>query len=241
MDEPRLEGIPAVVEPPPPSGPLLDAVTAARPVKTRVPRRTLAWVAVAALASIAWAPMLFTWRRDLPYLPRPWLMVLLGAWLVGFALALGAAVLPRRHQVLPDAARAGRAAAVTALALLALTAAWTEQAPGHSLLPVGRELVYSIVHCLGLSLSFAAGTVLCAALALRRIGAVGARRLGAAAGAAGGALGGLVLQLICAYASTVHVTAAHAGGVVLSALVGATLFPRLIESGTNRRAVPKNP
>ena len=49
-----------------------------------------------------------------------------------------------------------------------------------------------------------------------------------ALGAAGGAAGGLALHFHCPIAVTSHVVLGHVGGVILGAIVGAFLLPRLL-------------
>jgi hypothetical protein len=216
------------VPPPPPSRSLLDAVEQMQPVRTRVPWRTLAAV-VAALLAIGAVPMLLRKLRvDLPDLPLTWVILQAAAWTAAFVLPLAAAIVPPRGQVLPDTLRQGRIAAAVALTMIGLALAWTPHSD-RSLPSDGAALWPTVGHCLRFTLKLWVGAFAVALFAVRRVVRVGSWRAGAALGAAGGALSGLALHFLCAYASTPHVTIAHAGGVALCVLGGALIAPRVRE------------
>jgi hypothetical protein len=228
VDDPTL-GLTDSEAPPPPSPSLQAAVSGLAPVTLRVPGRAAVKVT---LASLGWAALAFAWaplRRDLPWLPRVWLVVVAALWATAFALPLGAALLPRRGQVLPDLGRASRVAVAVLGVMLLTTLLWTRDAPGHSLVPDGaRALAASAGHCLLFGLKVCAGVLAAALLALRRVVRVGGWRAGAAVGAAAGGLAGLVLHLICPFASTAHVALGHAAGVALCGLLGALVAARVL-------------
>src|SRR5262245_51746771 len=103
---------------PPPSPSLIAAVSSMTPVRTRVPLRSLLGVVALSLLYGALAFVVHPMRDDLPYLSITW-MVLFGAvWVVGFAVPLVAALVPRPRAVLPDPVRASRVAAIVAAGLI---------------------------------------------------------------------------------------------------------------------------
>src|SRR5262249_47264388 len=156
-------------------------------------------------------------RPDLAYLPTAWLIAVGGAWLSGFLVPIGFALLPRRGAVLPDGARAAASAIVVAVGLMALGAVFPREAPGHSVtlpLPIG------IRNCGLFALIFSIIPVTVGLIASRRALPVGAWRVGAALGAASGALAGLNLHLLCPVGGASHLALAHGGAVAICALVG---------------------
>jgi hypothetical protein len=214
--------------PPPPARALLDAVGAMKPVPTRRPGRTLATVTALLLLYAAIPLALKRLRPDLPYLPVPWLALVALAWLLGFALPLGAAFLPRRGQVLPDGARALGAALLAAAGLIAISLLTARDAPGHSWPSDGPLLLASVAHCLRFARPASIVPFGVALWFARRLAPVGSWRLGAALGAAAGALLGLVLHFLCPYSSALHVALGHGGAVVACGVLGALLAPRTV-------------
>src|SRR5438874_1628360 len=115
---------------PPPSQALLAAVAVTKPVRTRVPLRTLLAVAAAAAVFPIAAFAIYPLRKDLHALPRFWIAGVAVVWLTGFLVPLAAALLPPPGQVLPDGARAGRTAILAALTLVLIGLLCTIDAPG---------------------------------------------------------------------------------------------------------------
>jgi hypothetical protein len=227
-----LGQVPSATPPPPPSPALLEAMGAIRPVRTRVPLRTLLLLAAAAavypIAAIAVVPL----RRDLHALPPLWLGAVALVWLAGFIVPLALAILPRRGQVLPDGARAGRAAMLAALTLVLMGLLFTVDAPGLTLVPATSwaGFLRPWWHCVSFGLRVSVPTVIIGALFFRRLMAASLARAGAAIGAAAGALAGLTLHGICPYGGGLHVGLAHGGGVVVGALLGALWLPLLVRA-----------
>jgi hypothetical protein len=214
--------------PPPPAPDLLNAVAAMKPVRTRT--RFGAFLAVLAVGVVAPAASLLMrpMRRDLAALPVGWIVVAALLWASSFLVSLAAALVPRREEVLPAAARASRVAlaAMAALFLFALFA--SVEAPGVSLRPeqeYGWSMMQSCAHCLKFVLPVAAVFLVAGVAVLRRVLPVGARRIGVALGAAGGAVAGLALHFQCPIAGTAHVVLAHVGGMVLAAIAGGVILP----------------
>jgi hypothetical protein len=214
-------------QPPPPGGPLLEAVGSMRPVRTRVPWRTLL---VLLALGLVWpvAAVLHRTRADLPFLPLAWVVLMALAWAGGVVAPLVAALIPRRGEVLPDGARAGRIAAVCASLLVLLGLVATVDAPGKTLIPPSFPRAWW--HCASFGLQVAAPVLIASAVVLRRLHPVGSWRVAAALGAAGGALGGLTLHFICGYGGGLHVGLAHAGAVVLGAGIGAVVLAPFLRS-----------
>jgi hypothetical protein len=220
---------PGHLPPPPPSPALLAAVGAMKPVHTRVPARAalllLASGVVFPVAALALRPL----RADLPFLPTWWVVLVAALWAGAALLSLASAVIPRRGEVLPDAGRAGRAAAVVAGGLVLLGLLGGVEGPDRAIQPA--SFAGGLWHCLRFGLPVTLPMVLVAAVLLRRLHPLGGRRIGAAVGAAGGALAGLTLHFVCPFASGAHVGLAHGGGVVLGAVLGALLLGAAARSG----------
>ena len=216
---------------PAPSPALLQAVQAMKPVRMR--SRFTAFAAVLALGLIWPVVTMFVrpLRRDMPGLPRAWVIVGAIVWGAVFAVSLGAALIPRRGDVLPGAGRASRVSFIGMLIVFLLALCFNTGVPGLSLQPADRgwTLFDSCVHCIGYVFRVAGVCFLVGVLVLRRWMPVGTRRIGMALGAAGGALGGLALHFICPFAGTDHVVLGHVGGMVLAAAAGAALLPSLLE------------
>jgi len=228
----ELEGLrvlQATAPPAPPSPALLASVNRMRPVRTRVPFRTLLVVAAAAVVFPTAAVAIYPLRQDLHALPPLWFAAVAVAWLAGFVIPLTAALLPRPGQVLPDGARAGRAGILASLTLVLVGLLFTIDAPGVTILPATRWAGFASLwwHCVSFSFKVTIPAVFVGAIALRKLatGAAHLARLGAAIGAAGGALSGLTLHGLCPYGGAVHVGLAHGGGVVIGAVIGALWLP----------------
>ena len=221
---------PARVEAPPPSRDLLKAVEGMKPVRTRTRFGALAVVALAGLIAPSAVLARHVYRPDLGALPVGWVIAAAALWAGAFALALTAALVPRRGDVLPAPGRASRAGGAALVGLLAFTALATVQVPGVSLHPADAHLtlLQSCVHCASFVLEIALPFLLVGLFALRRLVPMGRARVGLALGAAGGAAGGLVIHFICPFAGTAHVVLGHAGGAVLAAAAGAALLPTLL-------------
>jgi hypothetical protein len=222
--------------PPPASAALRASLDAMKPVRTRVPLRTLLVVMAAACAYPMSAVAIYPLRQDLSALPAPWLIAIALVWLCGFLIPLALALLPRRRQVLPDASHAARVAVLAALTLVLTGLVFTIDAPGITLLPKTRWAGFLPLwwHCVSFSLKATVPMLLVASIALRRMTVVNLSYLGTAVGAAGGALSGLTLHGLCPYGGAAHVGLAHGGGVVIGAVLGALWLPVLARVGTRR-------
>jgi hypothetical protein len=219
--------------PPAPSSALLSAIDSMRPVRTRVPLRTLLVVAAAAAVFPIAAVALYPLRRDLHALPPLWVAGVAIVWLAGFLIPLATALIPPLGQVLPDGTRVGRVAVLASLTLVLMGLLFTVDAPGITILPKTRWAGFFHLwwHCVSFSLKVSIPAVVVGAVVLRRLPVVSLTRLGAAIGAAGGALSGLTLHGICPYGGAPHVGLAHGGGVVIGALLGALWLPVLVRIG----------
>ena len=171
-------------------------------------------------------------RRDWPGLPVGWVIAAVLLWGAAFSASLGAALVPRRGDVLPAPSRASRvsAVAIAALALFALFA--TVDVPGLSMRPAERgwSLFDSCLHCIGTVAKVAVVFLIFGFVALRRLVPVGGARVGMALGAGAGAMGGLLLVFICPFATAAHVVLGHVGGTVLASIAGALLLPAIARS-----------
>jgi Negative regulator of sigma F len=220
--------------PGPPSPALWASIETMKPVRTRVPLRSLLVVVAAACVYPICAIALYPLRRDLPALPSGWLVGVALVWLSGFVVPLAIAVLPPRGQVLPNATRAGRAAFLAATTLVLMGLLMTVDAPGRTILPktTWAGFFHLWWHCVSFGLKVTVPAVLVGALVFRRLAVANLSRLGAAVGAAGGALAGLTLHGLCPYGGAPHVGLAHGGGVVIGALIGALWLPLLVRVTT---------
>jgi hypothetical protein len=230
IDVPELEGLRLLqtsTPPAPPSNALLASVNAMRPVRMRVPFRTLLVVAAAAVVFPTVAISIYPLRRDLKALPPLWFAAVALVWLAGFIIPLTAAILPRSGQVLPDGTRARRTAILASLTLVLTGLLFTVDIPGVTILPPMRWAGFGRMwwHCVSFSFKVTIPAVFVAAIALRKLAAAHLARLGAAIGAAAGALSGLTLHGLCPYGGAEHVGLAHGGGVVIGALLGALWLP----------------
>ena len=236
-DDLRSLGIFQTTLPPPaPSANLLASMQELRPVRTRIPLRTLLVVAAAACVFPISAIALYPLRRDLTALPPIWVAGVALVWFAGFIFPLMAALLPAPGQVLPDGFRAGRTAFLAALTLVLMGLLFTVDVPGVTILPKTTWAGFAHLwwHCVSFSLKVTVPAVGVAALVLRNVVAAHLSRLGAAVGAAAGALSGLTLHGLCPYGGAPHVGLAHGGGVVIGALIGALWLPLLVRVGKRR-------
>ena len=216
--------------PPPASAALQESLDGMKPVRTRVPLRTLLVVLAAGCVYPVSAVAIYPLRRDLSALPLPWLLAVALVWLLGLAVPLALAFLPRRRQVLPDASRAGRVAILAALTLVLTGLLFTVDAPGVTILPKTRWAGFLPLwwHCVSFSLKATVPMLLVASSILRRMAVVNLFYLGTAVGAVGGALSGLTLHGLCPYGGALHVGLAHGGGVAIGAALGALWLPLLV-------------
>ncbi|HTM22562.1 MAG TPA: NrsF family protein [Kofleriaceae bacterium] len=217
---------------PPPPGPLLEAELAGlRPVATRRPGLQLAVLLGASAAVAGILLVLVTLRRDLPYLPRAWLVLYCAGWTAAF-LGLGAlALLPRRGQVAPAWRVAGVAALAAGAGFVTAGLLLARNVPGVSADGIGGS-VYDVCWfgktCMSAGVAVAVVPIVLGTLFLRGSVPVGGAWAGAALGACGGALGGLVLHLHCPITHPTHLGLVHGGAVVVSALLGALAGWRLL-------------
>jgi hypothetical protein len=230
VDIPELDGLrvlQATTPPARPSAALMASVNAMKPVRMRVPFRTLLVVAAAAVVFPTVALAIYPLRRDLKALPPLWFAAIAVAWLAGFIIPLAAALLPRPGQVLPDGARARRTAILASLTLVLTGLLFTVDVPGVTMLPPTRWAGFGHLwwHCISFSFKVTIPAVFAAAIALRNVAAAHLARLGGAIGAAAGALSGLTLHGLCPYGGAEHVGLAHGGGVVVGAVLGALWLP----------------
>jgi hypothetical protein len=213
--------------PPPPSPALLEAWKATKPGRGRGrrPRRTLFVVMALALLVPLHTLSIIPLRQDLAGLPRLWLVLATIIWAGAFGLSLASALLPPPQQVLPQAARASRAALLATLGLVAFGLLFTRDA-ASTLMPdmTWAAFAHYWWHCVSFGLRITAPVLIAGWLALRRLTWVGRGRLGMAIGAAGGALAGLTLHGICPFGGALHVGLAHGGGVAVGAMLGGALF-----------------
>jgi hypothetical protein len=216
--------------PPPISPALLAQLKSTRPVRTRVPLRTLLAVAAASFVFPLSALVAYPLRVDLDALPPLWVLSVAAVWLAGFVVPLTYAIVPRARQVLPDSTRAGRSAVLACLTLVLMGLVFTVDAPGITILPrtTWDGFVHLWWHCISFSLKVSLPTILAASFLLRWVAITHAWRLGAAIGAAAGSLSGLTLHGLCPYGGAVHVGFAHGGGVVIGAVLGAIWLPLLV-------------
>jgi hypothetical protein len=222
-----LQLLQTATPPAPPSSALLASVNAMRPVRMRVPLRTLLAVAAAAVVFPTVAMVIYPLRRDLGALPPVWFAAVAVVWLAGIIIPLSAGLLPPPGQVLPDGARARRTAILASLTLVLTGLLFTVDVPGVTILPATRWAGFAHLwwHCISFSLKVTIPAVFVAALGLRKLAAAHLGRLGAAIGAAAGALSGLTLHGLCPFGGGAHVGLAHGGGVVIGAVIGALWLP----------------
>jgi Negative regulator of sigma F len=210
-------------DPPRPSAALLAHVAKMRPVRPRVPRRSLLMVALVAGTYPAWALTALPLRSGLAGLSVVWVAGVGALWLAGFIVPLTFALLPGTGHVVPDGKRAFRTACLTAILVIGASLLLGVDVFGGSRAtsPASAESLAAWRGCVTGGLRVSAPVIVAGTLALRRVAFVQPWRLGAALGAAGGSLAGLTLHLSCSNGQPLHVLLAHAGGVVIGALAGA--------------------
>lgn len=216
--------------PPPAGAELLAAMQDLKPVRTRVPVRTAIALTVASLGLPALFLAVAGLRDDLSALPMGWFAAMALAWGIGLLTMLLTATLPRRGEVLPDAARAARTTmGVTALLIL-LGLFVTLDAPGRTLLPANTldDFARHWWHCVSFSLKLSLPLLVAGGLLMRGLLPMGGMKVAAALGAAAGAAAGLTLHFKCNIGGGLHVGLAHAGGVALGAVLGMLLIGRLL-------------
>jgi hypothetical protein len=218
--------LPSELPPPPPGGALAAALDDLHPVRTRVPGRSFVVVLAVSLVSAAIAVALAGVRPDARALPLWWLLGMGGLWALAGPFLLARAILPPAGQVLPDAARAARSAAVIATALILLGLFGSVDAPGVT--AHASSFLGGFWHCTKTTLRIVLPVLLAGGLVLRHLHPMGAGRIAAALGAAGGAWAGLVLHVICALGGGAHVGLAHGGATVIGAAMGAVVLGRLL-------------
>ena len=212
-----VRGLPTPIPPPLPAALERELATLA-PVAPRRPGRQLATVAAVSLAYAGLVIAVISVRADLPGLPRSWLVGYIAAWLLGFGLPLGLAVVPARGSMLPRTQLAAAGAAIAAVGGGGRGLVWAELGPtGH----VGG--LRAAAGCLSIGLATALVPVVLGTILLRGAAPVGARLTAAALGASAGSLGGLVLHLHCPIATPVHVGLVHGGVVAIAAVLTAAV------------------
>ncbi len=216
-------------EAPPPSSALLSAIGHMKPVRTRVPGRTLLAFAGLALVVLLLFVGMTGVRKDVPGLPGAWLVAMALVWATAAALSLVVALLPARGDVLTNTARAGHVALTSTVAMLVLGFFATVDAPGRTIIP-DRAFDGATGHCLFTGFTVTATMLILAIVLLRRAFPSGGIRIAAALGAAGGAVGGLILHLICSFGGGLHVGIGHAGGMVLGMALGTVVLPRFLRT-----------
>jgi len=213
--------------PPPLAAALESELAQLAPVRTRRPVRRLAMVVAVSLLYGAGLVVMLTIRRDLDELPVGWLIGAGLLWLLGFAVPLYLATVPRPGSMMPRWRLAGLTAVIAAIAAIGLGVMLHPLGP-HSVV-LGWQSVTRGYGCLLHGLETAIVPVIAGTLALRKALPVGARWIAAALGASGGSLGGLVLHLHCPVADGLHVGLIHGGSIVAAAVLAAALVPRATE------------
>lgn len=222
MDESALEL-------PPLSGDLEDELAKLEPVTLRRPLRRFAVFALASLAygiTVLWLTKL---RPDLDGLPPLWFALYCGGWLAGFVALGWLALVPGRRKIMPDWRSAGIGAVIASIGYVGFGLLFARDAPGVSHL-CNTDFPGTFAHgagCLGLGSVTAIVPILLGTILLRGTVPVGSRWAGAALGAAGGALGGFTLHLHCNHADAMHLGLVHGGVVVIAAVLGALIIPRV--------------
>ncbi len=220
----ELNGLAAPV-PAPLSAALEAELGALAPVAPRRPLRQLAVLAVASLIYGAGLIAALAFRRDLDELPTAWLVGAGGVWLLGFAVPIYLALVPRPGSIVPRAQLAFAAAIVVSIGFVAMGVALHPH--GASSLHYGWPHFAHGCSCLGIGLLTAIVPVVAGAVFLRGALPVGSRWIAAALGAGGGCLGGLVLHLHCPISDWQHVGLIHGGVVGVAALLSAAIVPRV--------------
>jgi hypothetical protein len=225
-------GPPSDAAPPPPAATLLAAVEGMKAVRTRVPWRTVAALGLVVAAIPAGGVLFLGPRKDLAALPVAWVAATAVVWGAGVLVTLLAATWPRRGEVLPDTGKARLTAIIVAGLLLLLGIFGTADPTAETVVPESTLAGFGHWwwHCTKFALKAVIPVLVLGGLLLRRLFPVGGMWAGAALGAAGGAAAGLALHFVCAVGGGLHVAVAHGGGVVIGALLGMLLLPRVLRS-----------
>lgn len=229
VDEALSELAGPELAPPPLSADLEAELRDLAPVRTRRPRRTFAKVAAASMLYGAGMLWLFDLRPDLHGLSTLWMILYCTAWLSGFLVLGWFTMVPGPGKIMPNWRYAGVGAVIAAVGFVAAGLIFHRHVPDVSHV-CSHDLSELIGHghgCMRTGLLIALVPVLLGALLLRGALPVGSRWAGAGLGAAGGALGGLILHLHCHHTGPFHLGLVHGGVVVVSALIGAAIIPRV--------------
>jgi hypothetical protein len=212
---------------PPPGPALMAALDGMGAVRPRSPRKSLAAIALVALAYPAFLLWRLSPRADLETLSVAWVVGTAVAWAAAAALLLMRAVLPPPGEVLPDSLRVGQLAGWSAAALVLLGLVATSEEPGTT---NWSTFLRDWWGCTSIGLRIVVPVLAVGAVALRGLHPVGSGRIGAALGTGGGALAGLCLHFVCGLSSGFHVSLAHGGVSVIGALLGALLLRPLVRA-----------
>jgi Negative regulator of sigma F len=222
----RLGDAPA----PPPSPTLNALVNEAGPVpRRRRPGRTLALVLLASFFALALHVHSHGIRQDFEWLPKWWFWSMALGWLAAFVAPLAIVFVPRRGSMFVDSATARVASlAIPVLAIILELFLRVDVPPATVIPDTAATALANIEACLVTGLEMSAIPFALGVLALRRAPQpLGTRWIGAALGAANGTLAALMLHVNCRIGGALHTGVAHAGQVVLGALLGAILVPML--------------
>ncbi|GAC1394784.1 MAG: hypothetical protein NVSMB47_04280 [Polyangiales bacterium] len=201
---------------------------APRPPAARLGTRLSIGIGVAVLATLAVAAKM---RPDAPQIPASAFFATVGASLLLAIAAVGVSALPgRRGLGAPVTLLVGAACAVPVLYAL-ITALWPMHASGLALPePALADAMRGAIPCVLTSIGVAGLAFLGLAWALRRAVPVAAALRGAALGAAAGAWSGLAMHLHCPHFDRAHVLIGHVAPIVLFAIVGAVVGPRMVRT-----------
>lgn len=218
----------------PPAPPLGGALAAElahlAPVSTRSPKRAFVVLAIVGVSLVALPLARFGLRRDLPFLPKSWVVTMAVLWAAGFIATAWAATIPPPRAVLPDAARAGRRALLVAGLLMLLGLFATVDAAGHTWIPEPTFAGFAArwLPCTIFGVVIVLPFLIASAIVLWRLVPMGGARVAAAVGAAGGAAAGLLLNLVCPVGGPLHVGLSHGGLCLIGAALAMLVLPRAI-------------
>ncbi|MFN0249081.1 MAG: NrsF family protein [Kofleriaceae bacterium] len=210
--------------PPPISSALEGELGSLTAVPARRPVTQLAKLVGVSVLYGAGLLAIFSVRDDAGELPMGWMVAAGLLWLVGFALPIYWALVPRAGSMMPRWKLAGGAAIVMAIGFVALGLAIHPSGP--SSVHYGSEHFVEGHWCIQLGVATAIVPVILGSIFLRGALPVASRWVAAGLGAGGGSLGGLVLHLHCDIADALHVGIIHGGVVGVSALLAAAIVPR---------------
>jgi Negative regulator of sigma F len=216
--------------PPAPSAALEALVRDTRPVSVTRPARTALLLMLASLALLAVHVHSHDVRHDYGALPGWWFWTMAGAWAATYAAALSLALVPRAGAMLVESRRAKVAAFVVPAIAIVLTVVLRIDAPPATKVAVPlAQALEELEWCLVTGLEMTAVPFALGLLVVRRAALpLDVRWIGATVGAANGALAGLMLHIHCNVGGAMHTGVAHAGQVVLGALLGALIVPRVV-------------